>query len=352
MGSRWVFRIKQNSDSSLERYKARLVAKGFHQKHGEDYDLTYSPVVKAANIRTILAISTSRQWKLHHLDICNAFLNGNLAETVYMEQPLGFTMKSTTARSHVCRLRKAIYGLKQAPRAWYQRLREFLHTCDFFNSTTDSSLFIKRNQKGIIYVLIYVDDFVITGDCETNVRKFINTVCTQFRCRDLGELSYFLGLEMNNTKITQRKYSMDLLNRFKMTEAKPNITTPSAPGSYLAANSGTPLTDPTSYRSLVGALQYLSFTRPDISFEVNQVCKFMQVPTTTHWQAAKRILRYIKGTIEFGLVFAKSPSTDLNILVDSDWATASPNRCRRRILGKTKQIKGLNVKSHQNSIYK
>lgn len=187
--------------------------------------------------------------------------------------------------SKITRLSSKESGLKQAPRAWCQRLKEFLRTCNFFNSTTDSSLFIQRSKEGIVYVLIYVDDFVITGDCETNVRKFINTVCTQFRCCDLGELSYFLGLKMhtksNSTKITQRKYSIDLLNKFNMTEAKP-IATPSAPGSHLAANSGTPLSDPTSYRSLVGALQYLSITHPDISFAVNQVCKFMQTPTTTH----------------------------------------------------------------------
>lgn len=157
-GSRWVFRVKQNSDGTLNRYKARLVAKGFHQKHGEDYDLTYSPIVKAATIRTILAISTSRQWKLHHVNVYNAFLNGNLIEIMYMEQPPGYTMKNTTAKSHVCRLQKAIYGLKQPPRAWYQRLKDFLHGCKFFNSTADSSLFIRRNDGKVIYV----DDFVIT----------------------------------------------------------------------------------------------------------------------------------------------------------------------------------------------
>lgn len=188
VGSRWVFRTKQNSDDTLDRYKARLMAKGFHQKYGEDYDLTYSPVAKAATIRTILAIATSRQWKLHHLDVCNAFLNRNLRETVYMEQPPGFTMKPTTTKSHVCLLQKAIYGLKQAPRAWYQRLKNFLQECKFFNATSDSSLVIRRYQGKVIYVLIYVDDFVITGDCETEVREFIQSICQQFRYRDLGEL--------------------------------------------------------------------------------------------------------------------------------------------------------------------
>jgi len=286
VGSRWVFRIKQNSDGSLERYKARLVAKGFHQKQGEDYDLIYNPVVKAATIRTILAISTSRQWQLHHLDICNAFLNGNLIETVYMEQPPGFTTKTTTTKSHVCRLQKAIYGLKQAPRPWYQCLKVFFQQCRFFNSMADSSLFIRRQNGRVIYVLIYVDDFVITGNCKTKVRQFINEICRKFRCRDLGQFSYFLGLEMkssnNTTVITQKKYSLDLLTKFNMMDSKP-VSTPSMLGSHLSANSETPIQDLTPYRSLVGALQYLSITRPDITFAVNQVCKFMQVPTTTHW---------------------------------------------------------------------
>lgn len=182
--------IKQNFDGTLDKYKACLVAKGFHQKHGEDYDLTYSPVVKSATIQTILALATSRQWKLHHLDICNAFLNENLMETVYMEQPPGFTMKSTTAKSHVCCLQKAIYDMKQAPRARYQWLKEFLQGCKFFNSTADSSLFIRRYQGRVIYV----DDFIIIGDCETEMRQFIDSVCKHFPCRDLGQLSYFLRL--------------------------------------------------------------------------------------------------------------------------------------------------------------
>lgn len=233
-----------------------------------------------------------------------------------MEQPPGFIMKSTTARSHVCRLRKAIYGLKQAPRAWYQIFKDFLRQCNFFNSTADSSLFIRRNNGKVIYVLIYVDDFVITGSCDIAVRQFINTMCQEFRCWDLGQLSYFLGLEMSSTptsiKITQKKYSIDLLTKFKMMGSKP-ISTPTTPGSHLANTSGTPIEDLTQYRSLVGALQYLSITRPDISYVVNQVCKFMQTPTTVHWQAAKRILRYIKGTVEYGLVFTPSPSTKLNM---------------------------------------
>lgn len=132
------------------------------------------------------------------------------------------------------------------PRRGTKGSKDFLRTCDFFNSTTDSSLFIRRNQEWVVYVLIYVDDFVITRDCEMNVRGFINVVCSQLRCRDLGELSYFLGLEMNtttnDTRITQRKYSLDLLTRFKMADSKPIST----PGSHLATNSGTPLPDPTS----------------------------------------------------------------------------------------------------------
>jgi len=327
VGCKWIFRTKENADGSLNRYKARLVAKGFHQREGQDYDLTYSPVIKAATVRTVLSIAVAQDWKLHHLDVCNAFLNGKLIEDVYMEQPPGH--RNSIFPDHVCKLRRALYGLKQAPRAWYDQLRKFLELCGFKNAAADTSLFVLMQGSTIIYVLIYVDDFIITGNNDNRLRHFIGQVCNRFKCRDLGQLSYFLGLEMNvaagKTTVTQRKYSVDLLTKFGLQDCKPACT-PVAPGQQLSIKKGTVLKDPTPYRSLVGALQYLIITRPDIAFAVNQVCKFMHAPTDTHLTAAKRILRYVKRTITSGLTFHRSTSTKLNIMVDSDWAGDQDDR--------------------------
>jgi histone deacetylase 1/2 len=141
---KWVYRIKKRADGTIDRYKARLVAKGFKQRYGIDYEDTFSPVVKAATIRTVLAISVARGWTLRQLDVKNAFLHGVLEEEVYMRQPPGF--ENPSAPNFVCKLDKALYGLKQAPRAWYSRLSSKLHSLGFVPSKADTSLFLYRDQ--------------------------------------------------------------------------------------------------------------------------------------------------------------------------------------------------------------
>ncbi|KAK9092598.1 hypothetical protein Syun_027509 [Stephania yunnanensis] len=132
--SLWIFRHKKNYDGSFERHKARLVGDGRSQREGVDCDETFSPVVKPATIRVVLTIALSHSWPIHQLDVKNAFLHGNLNETVYMYQPLGF--RDPTLPDHVCLLRKSLYGLKQAPRAWYQRFAEYVATIGFSHSTS------------------------------------------------------------------------------------------------------------------------------------------------------------------------------------------------------------------------
>lgn len=295
------------------------MAKGFSQREGKDFDFIYSPVVKSATIRTILALSTSRKWPLQHLDVCNASMNGNFQEEVFIAQPPGF--RDPNKPDHVCLLRRVLYGLKQAPREWYRRLKTFLESIGFHNSLCDPSLFIRRKSHKIIIALVYVDDFVITGSNDGDVAEFIRKVCKEFHCRNLGQLSCFLGVEasysMGCLHISQQKYFVELLTRFGLVECKP-LSTPEAPGTHLNSSDGIDMDDPSKFRSLVGALQYLTLSRPDIAHSVNQVCKFMHRPTDHHWKAAKRILRYIKGTLLMGLEFRPSQSMDLQVYVDSD----------------------------------
>jgi len=327
IGCKWVYKLKHKSDGSIERYKARLVAKRYNQTHGLDYFETFSPVVKAATIRIILTIALSFKWELRQLDVHNAFLNGDLQKQVYMLQPPGYM--DTTFPDKVCRLNKAIYGLKQAPRAWFQRLSSALLQWSFSSSKTDSSMFIHFGKSSTLIVLIYVDDIILTGSSSTQISSLNAKLNSVFALRDLGKLSYFLGIEVayhdGSMTLSQSKYVSDLLHRTAMFDTKP-AHTPGAVGKNLSKFDGDPLPDVTQYRSVVGALQYLTMTRPDIAFVVNKVCQFMQQPTSAHWFSVKRILRYLKGTLHDGLVLSHSSHLTLEGFSDADWGGQPDDR--------------------------
>ncbi|GAB2272659.1 hypothetical protein Dimus_038986 [Dionaea muscipula] len=293
IGCKWVYRIKRNPDGTVARYKARLVAKGFHQQPGVDFSETFSPVVRPSTVRLVLTIAVTHGWCVRQLDVNNAFLQGSLSDEVYMEQPPGFLHPQHP--QHVCRLQKAIYGLRQAPRAWYNELRHFLLSTGFRNSHCDTSLFIFQSSSTLIYLLVYVDDILITGSSTASITSFIQALASRFSLKDLGQLSYFLGVEATSTAaglhLTQRKYISDLLVRLQMTDSKP-VHTPLASTTVLQLHDGSSLADATLYRQTIGSLQYLSLTRPDISFAVNKLSQFMHCPSAAHWTAVKRVLRY------------------------------------------------------------
>lgn len=232
------------------------------------------------------------------LDVRNAFLHGDLIEEVYMTQPLGFI---DPVRPHyVCRLYKAIYDLKQAPQAWFFRFSSALRERGFVGSRADSSPFIHSSAAGCIFLLLYVDDIFLTGSNTRGIDMLISSLASQFDMKDLGPLHFFLGMEVsrssNELVLTQTKYALELLHRTNMLAAKP-LSTPAPFGFKLYQFDGDPLSDATTYRSIVGALQYLTMTRPDLSYAVNQVCQFMHAPTTTYFEAVKRILRYLKAGV-------------------------------------------------------
>ncbi|KAJ0600540.1 putative RNA-directed DNA polymerase [Helianthus annuus] len=323
----WLFKHKFHADGTLERHKARLVVNGKSQTVGIDCDETFSPVVKPTTIRTVLSLALSKGWSINQLDVKNAFLHGHLKETVYMFQPPGFT--SATHPKHVCKLTRSLYGLKQAPRAWYQRFAGYVSRCGFKSSTCATSLFVYKKGDQMAYLLLYFDDIILTASSPSLLNSIIKSLSTEFNMTDLGSLHHFLGIAVQQQKnglfLSQSTYATDILSRAKMLNCKP-ASTPIEAGSKLSAMTGNPFSDSSLYRSLAGALQYLTITRPDISYAVQQICLFMHSPREPHFQLLKRILRYIKGTLSHGLLISPSSSTTLTAYSDADWGGCPDTR--------------------------
>ncbi|KAK8925796.1 hypothetical protein KSP39_PZI018370 [Platanthera zijinensis] len=271
---KWIFVIKHAADDTVERLKARLVARGFTQQHGLDYEETFSPVAKLNTVRVLLSLAVHRHWPLYQLDIKNAFLNGDLQETVYMHQPPGF---QTTGESRVYHLQKSIYGLKQSPRAWFEKFSKVVCDIGFIRSSADFSLFTRHRSTGTVILLVYADDILITGDDITGIQHIKKQLNSTFQTKDLDNLQYFLGLEVarrpDGLVLTQRKYCMDLLHDAGYSGCKP-VDTPMDANHKLSAHSSDSdklLTNPEYYRRLVGKLIDLTVTRPDISFAVGVI---------------------------------------------------------------------------------
>ncbi|KAK9083413.1 hypothetical protein Scep_029884 [Stephania cephalantha] len=193
VGNKWIFFVKKNLDGSVNRYITRLVAKGFKQVPVSDFSETYSPVVKASTIRVIRSLAVHFRWSICKLDINNAFLNGNLEEEVYTNQPEGSV--DTSKPDYVCKLKRALYGIRQSPTAWFDRLKSTLVSWGFTNTKSDNSLFIQRVGKSVLYILVYVDDIIVTGSHPDMIKSFICTLHITFALKDIGELSLFLGME-------------------------------------------------------------------------------------------------------------------------------------------------------------
>jgi hypothetical protein len=319
VGCKWVYKIKTRADGSVERYKARLVAKGFAQEYGIDYEETFAPVARLTSVRSLLAVAAVRHWQLFQMDVKNAFLNGDLTEEVYMHPPPGYHHPP----HKVCRLRWALYGLKQAPRAWFAKFSSVVAQQGFVSSSYDLALFLRTTNNGTILILLYVDDMIITGDDISGIRALQSFLSQNFEMKDLGTLSYFLGLEVTSSTdgyyLSQAKYASDLLSRAGLTDSK-TTSSPLETNVKLLATDGEPLSDATLYRQLVGSLIYLTVTRPDIAYVVHLVSQFMSAPRSTHYAVVFRILRYVKGTMFHGLHFSSHSSLELRAYSDADWA--------------------------------
>ncbi|WZY99333.1 hypothetical protein YC2023_071662 [Brassica napus] len=323
--SRWIFTIKYKADGKIERKKSRLVARGFTQTYGEDYIETFAPVAKLHTIRIVLSLAVNLGWGLWQMDVKNAFLQGELEDEVYMHPPPG--LEHLVKRGNVLTLKKAIYGLKQSPRAWYNKLSTTLNGRGFKKSELDHTLFTLTTPSGMIALLVYVDDIIITGSDKEGIIATKEFLKSMFEIKDLGEMKYFLGIEICRSKeglfMSQRKYTLDLLKGAGAYGGK-TARMPMEDGYKVPREGeiedGKPYQDPKLYRKLVGKLIYLTITRPDICFAVNQVSQHMQVPKEHHWRMVERILMYLNGSPDQGVWMGCNGSTEVVGYCDADWA--------------------------------
>ncbi|RVW24010.1 Retrovirus-related Pol polyprotein from transposon RE2 [Vitis vinifera] len=328
VGCKWIFTVKYKADGNVDRYKARLVAKGFTQSYGIDYQETFAPVAKLNTVRVLLSLAANLDWSLHQLDVKNAFLNGDLEEEVYMDIPAG--LETTSNFNKVCRLRKSLYGLKQSPRAWFERFTKVVKGYGLVQCQSDHTLFVKHFPEGkLAIIIVYVDDIILTGDHEEKIDLLKKLLTKEFEIKDLGNLKYFLGMEIARSKkgiaVSQRKYVLDLLNETGMLGCKP-AETPMDTTVKLEESDGSAPVDKGRYQRLVGKLIYLSHTRPDIGFSVSMVSQFMNNPTEKHMTAVIRILRYLKMTPRKGLFFQRTTKIEIEIFSDADWAGSVTDR--------------------------
>ncbi|KAL0388509.1 UNVERIFIED_CONTAM: Retrovirus-related Pol polyprotein from transposon RE2 [Sesamum radiatum] len=321
IGVKWIYKTKLNADGSIQKHKARLVAKGYSQLPGIDYTETFAPVARLDTIRALIAIAANKKWKIYQMDVKSAFLNGYIDEEIYVEQPQGFIAKGSEEK--VLRLKKALYGLKQAPRAWYSRIDKYFMDRGFRRSLSEPTLYIKSQGNDTLIVSLYVDDLIYTGNNEKMIQVFKEDMMKTFEMSDLGLMHFFLGIEINQEKegifICQWKYTETLLKKFKMESCK-TVTTPLVTGEKYQKEDGSQKVDGSMYRSLIGSLLYLTATRPDIMFATCLLSRFMQSPSQVHYAAAKRILRYLRGTKDFGIWYKSTNDAKLVGYTDSDWA--------------------------------
>uniref|UniRef100_A0A8D9B1F5 Copia protein n=1 Tax=Cacopsylla melanoneura TaxID=428564 RepID=A0A8D9B1F5_9HEMI len=327
---KWVFQKKFNSEGNIEKFKARLVAKGFQQRRGIDYDEIFAPVAKLSTIRTVLAIANHKDLFLHQMDVKTAFLNGVLEEEIYMYQPEGYNSVNS---GMVCKLNKSLYGLKQSPRCWNKRFNDFMVTSGFERSKNDYCLYSRFEEGLTFYVILYVDDLILCCNDLNKIQNMKNRLCKEFKMTDFGKLKFFLGIEIERDEekgtlsMSQKQYILKLLDRFQMTDCK-GVNTPMEKGLQLEKNiSSVVINKP--YRELIGCLMYLMLaTRPDICYTINFFSKFQNNFTEEHWIHLKRVLRYLKETVDEKLVYQKTKDSNPEIMcfADADWANDVDDR--------------------------
>lgn len=321
---KWTFKLKYKANGDVDKYKARLVARGFTQEKGFDYSETYSPTAKLTTFRVLMALVNHYGYYIGQMDVNSAFLNGELEEEIYMQQPEGF-IKDTTK---VCKLIKSLYGLKQASRVWNQRFNEFIVRKGFKRCEADQCLYTKFENGNVQYILLFVDDMIIVSNTDENVKLIKGMLAKEFDMTDIGKVESYLGIHIQHdrqngiTSLGQPQYMKNLLNKFEMEKCKP-ATTPMEMGLNLSIDNDIVDSEGNQpYRQLIGCLIHATqTTRPDLCASTFYLSRFQHCFTDEHFTQAKRVLRYIQGTQDLKMVYNRDENADILVgYSDSDWA--------------------------------
>ncbi|GJY43690.1 retrovirus-related pol polyprotein from transposon TNT 1-94 [Tanacetum coccineum] len=320
---KWIYKVKLDEYGDVLKNKARLVAKGYRQEEGIDFEESFAPVARIEAIRIFIANAASKNMTIYQMDVKTTFLNGELKEEVYVSQPEGFV--DPDHPTHVYRLKKALYGLKQAPRAWYDTLSRFLLDNKFSKGAVDPILFTRKTGKHILLVQIYVDDIIFASTDPKACEIFSYEMSSKFQMSMMGQMSFFLGLQVSQNPggifINQSKFALEILKKFGMDSCDP-VDTPMVDRLKLDEDPlGIPV-DQTRFRSMVGSLMYLTVSRPDLVFALCMCARYQASPTKKHLEALKRVFRYFRGTINWGLWYPKDTAMALTAYADADHAVS------------------------------
>lgn len=326
--SKWVYKLKRDEFGNIKTYKARLVARGFLQKDMVFKDI-YSPVARLTTVRIFMAMSLKYNAYVHQMDVCNAFLNGEVQEDIYMSLPRGFEVDN----NKVCKLQKSLYGLKCAPKCWNMKFNEFMFKYGFKRSEYDSCLYVKRDNDCYMFVLLFVDDLLVLGTAESQVIEFKKVLGNTFRMRDLGMINHYLGIvfnkNANSITLNQCKYLENVLKKFDMLECN-GVSTPIEQNfdhKQLLRKKSETVQIENKCRQLIGCLTYVMLcTRPDLCVSINILSRYQSCASNDLWIALKRILRYVKNTIDYKLTYTCQGVDLLSGYADADWAGDTTDR--------------------------
>jgi len=324
-----VFKTKYNQDGTIKKHKARLVARGHTQRKGIDYEDVFAPVARYETIRALLAMAVECEMHVHHMDVVSAYTQGNLEDETYMEQPK--SIEKNSDENMVCKLLKPLYGLKQSGREWYKELDKYVTAQGMHRTEADPCVYVFGRDNNKVIMVIYVDDIVLASRNINKLDEVKSILKSRFEITDLGQVNNILGIEVTregatgNIKISQRKYTEELIKKFNMQDSK-STSTPVESNTKISKELG-PLDDAERiemqnkpYRELIGGLIYLAnATRPDIAFAAATLSRFCSDPGKAHWNLGKRVLRYLKATPNYSIEYKRS-GEKLKAYTDSDWA--------------------------------
>ncbi|KAD0234951.1 hypothetical protein E3N88_44570 [Mikania micrantha] len=300
------------ADGYIDKYKARLVIKVFRQNEGVDYFDTYSPVTRITSIRLVLAIAALRNLEVHQMDVKTAFLNGDLEEEIYVEQPEGFSASGQEGK--VCKLVKSLYGLKQASKEWHQKFDQVMLNNGFKINECDKCVYVKNTTRGYVILCLYVDDMLIVGSDDMMIKSTKGMIKERFNMEDMGLADLIFGIKINRTQNSLVEKILEKFNARDISVAQTPVDTTQ----HLSKTKGEGVAQ-LEYSRIIGSLMYLmKCTRPDLAYVVSRLSRYNSYPSSKHLKGMTRLLRYLRYTRNYGLHYGRDPAV-IEGYNDTNW---------------------------------